>query len=117
MAACYAASDVFVFPTTGEGFSNALNEAMFAGLPVVTSWLRGTTDMAIHDGVNGCLVEPGDQAGFVSRVGRLVRDADLRAQLGARARQDVREAFGFESYCRKLRAFYLEVASAKSPRD
>lgn len=46
--------DVFAFPSTREGCSVALMEAMAAGLPVVASAVRGNTEL-IQDGVNGIL--------------------------------------------------------------
>lgn len=43
-------SDVFLFPTHSEGFSNALLEAMARGLPVITTNVGANTDMLENKG-------------------------------------------------------------------
>jgi UDP-glucose:(heptosyl)LPS alpha-1,3-glucosyltransferase len=52
----YNASDLFVFPTIYEPFSNVCLEAMAAGLPVVTSRINGASEV-ITDHRNGFIVE------------------------------------------------------------
>lgn len=52
----YNASDLFVFPTIYEPFSNVCLEAMTAGLPVVTSRINGASEI-IREGKNGFIVE------------------------------------------------------------
>lgn len=43
-------SDVFLFPTHSEGFSNALLEAMARGLPIITTNVGANTDMLENKG-------------------------------------------------------------------
>jgi glycosyltransferase involved in cell wall biosynthesis len=44
LARMYASADVFVLPTYSEGFPTVLSEAMSAGLPIVTTPIRGSRD-------------------------------------------------------------------------
>lgn len=76
--------DVFYFPSTCEGSAGSVNEAMAAGLPVVTTPNSGST---IRDGIDGCLVDYDDLETTCARLTTLVESADLRAQMGAAARQ------------------------------
>jgi glycosyltransferase involved in cell wall biosynthesis len=55
----YRALDLFVHPSLWEGLPLALLKAMGAGLPVVATRVSGCRE-AVADGVNGCLVAPGD---------------------------------------------------------
>jgi UDP-glucose:(heptosyl)LPS alpha-1,3-glucosyltransferase len=52
----YLGSDVFVFPTRYDPFSNATLEAMACGLPVITTAWNGAAEL-ISNGVNGFVVQ------------------------------------------------------------
>lgn len=68
------AADAFVFPSIQEGLPVALMEAMAAGLPVVASRIRGSTDL-IEDGTGGYLVNRNDVKGF-SRAMKRILESD-----------------------------------------
>ena len=85
-----AACDVFALPSLYEGSSLALLEAMAAGRPVVGSAVPGTDEL-IADGRTGVLVAPGDPSALANALQRLLSDPELRAALGARARERARE--------------------------
>jgi glycosyltransferase involved in cell wall biosynthesis len=82
-----AASHIFAFPSRFEGFPNALAEGLAAGLPAVGHCNVSGVEEMIIEGTTGLLV---DQAAgspaFADALRRLMSSADLRAQLGARAR-------------------------------
>jgi glycosyltransferase involved in cell wall biosynthesis len=82
----YLAADVFVLPSTSEGLSNALLEAMAAGLPAVASDVGGNRDV-IDDTVNGFLVDWADTTASAALVGALLDDAECRQRVGAEARR------------------------------
>ncbi len=79
-------ADIFVLPTYAEGMPIAVIEAMAAGLPCVTTPVGGIPEL-IRDGVEGFLVEPGDINALAARLAQLLRDAELRQAMGARALQ------------------------------
>ena len=111
----YSAADIFVLPTRAEGLANVLIEAAAAGLPVVATNLPGITDAVVADGESGFLI-PMDDVGAIARaVERLISDPSLSATIGASARVRSR-LFGFESYCRSLKDFYLHVMGTKTKR-
>ena len=56
----YTAADVFVLPSTSEGHSVALLEAMASGLPIVASDIEGNME-SVEDGVNGFLFRTGSR--------------------------------------------------------
>jgi glycosyltransferase involved in cell wall biosynthesis len=88
------AFDVYYFPSTCEGSAGSLMEAMATGLPVVTSPNSGT---AARDGVEGFIVPYDDVEAAVERIDQLVRDAELRREMGMRARRRA-ESFSIDWY-------------------
>lgn len=91
----YALFDVAVLPTSREGLSQALLEAMVLGLPVIASRVTGNTEV-VTDGVDGLLVLPHSPAAFARALAALLADPPLGAALGAAARRTVRERFSME---------------------
>lgn len=91
-----AASSVFVqhsvTASTGdkEGWPVAIAEAAGTGLPVVSTRHAGIVDQ-IEDGVNGYLVDEGDCEKMADRMVTLAEDAELRARMGASARERMLE--------------------------
>jgi glycosyltransferase involved in cell wall biosynthesis len=114
LAQYYSAADIFVFPTRAEGLANVLIEAAAAGLPAVVTNLQGITDTVVVDGETGFLFPAEDIDALTLAVEQLVSDPTLRTRMAQAARAQSKR-FGFEDYCRHLKAFYLEVA-ATTPR-
>jgi glycosyltransferase involved in cell wall biosynthesis len=75
------AMDVFVLTSVIEGNSNAILEAMAAGLPVVSTRVGGTPMLVGPDGAR-FLVEPGDRDGLYARLLEMIEDAKLRRRIG-----------------------------------
>ena len=85
-------SDVVIQKSTREGFGLVITEAMWKGTPVVASNVGGIPTQMI-DGVTGYLLEPMDYDGFAEKIVQLLQDKELATQLGAQAREHVRENF------------------------
>ena len=104
--------DVFVLPSRQDPFPLTVLEAMAAGVPVVGTRVDGIAEQLA--GNAGLLVDPEDPAGLASAIERLVRDADLRAELGAAGRRRVLENFTVEHQAAGLTRAY-EQALARRP--
>ena len=87
-----AAYDIGVLNSVREGFPNAVLEYMAAGIPVVSTRVGGIPEILTH-GRNGLLIAPGDAAGLDDSLRLLLDGPQLRAELGSRAQQTVREGF------------------------
>ena len=76
-----AAADIFCQPNSGpEPFGIAFVEALYAGLPIVTSNFGGGAEVV--DGTCGLLTPPGDSTAVAEALARLIRDPNRRAALG-----------------------------------
>lgn len=73
------ASDGFVMSSRAEGFSNALIEALEAGLPCVATHVGIASDV-IRPGVNGFLIDRTDEASLAEVLTELTADDTVRAE-------------------------------------
>jgi glycosyltransferase involved in cell wall biosynthesis len=76
-----AGLDVFVLPSTWEGFGVSAVEASAMKLPVVASNVHGIPD-AVRDSVTGMLVPPADATALANAIETLFNDEALRRRLG-----------------------------------
>lgn len=81
-----AAADICVSASRSEGLPFAVMEAMHMALPCVLTRVKGHEDLLDGSGA-GYLVPFGDAAAFAGAVQTLGRDAALRAQMGAAAKE------------------------------
>jgi glycosyltransferase involved in cell wall biosynthesis len=84
IAAAMRDADIFVLPSLFEGTPLTLIEAMWSGLPVVTTATAGMKDV-VCDGRTGLLAAPGDPAALAAALDRMINDGDLRRRLGTGA--------------------------------
>jgi glycosyltransferase involved in cell wall biosynthesis len=104
-AAALAAADIFVLPSLFEGTPLTLIEAMWSGLPVVTTATAGMKDVVRHD-ENGLLVQPGSVESLAGGIDRLVRDGDLRRRLGVAAHRTAVERYTWQQTAAAFEAAY-----------
>lgn len=88
--ALLAASDVFLFPTLGDPYGLVVDEAMAAGLPVISTTAAGEIRDRVRDGETGYLVAPGDPRAMAQRMVRLGRAPRLVSRMGANAARAMR---------------------------
>jgi len=81
----YAAGDVFVFPSLGDTYGLVVDEAMAAGLPIISTTAVGEIRERVVDGVNGYLVPSNDPGELAEAMRRLASDPALRSRMGARS--------------------------------
>ncbi|HZZ86328.1 MAG TPA: glycosyltransferase family 4 protein [Anaeromyxobacteraceae bacterium] len=93
----YGAADLLVMPSLLEVWGLVVNEAMAVGLPVVVSCTAGAAPDLVEGKGTGFTVDPNDVGALASAIDRLVRDPELRADMGRRA-QELIEGCGTDRY-------------------
>jgi glycosyltransferase involved in cell wall biosynthesis len=106
----YLEADVLALVSTYEPFGVTVREAAAAGLPLICSVRAGAAGDVAVEGENALLVDPTDSAAIAAALGRLVRDADLRARLAAGSRA-VTERHPLEADAEAFERAVLRAAS------
>lgn len=102
----FAAADAFCMPSSREGLSLALLEAMAAGLAPVVSDGPGNPEAA---GETGIVFPFGDSAALASALAGLAGDPGRAHALGAAARGRAAAEFSAERMVRQTREAYLSA--------
>jgi glycosyltransferase involved in cell wall biosynthesis len=106
-----ALADVFVLPSRHEGMSNAVLEAMAAGVPVVVANdARGGNRELVEDGVQGFVVPLEDCGALARAIARLLDEPALARAMGHRGRRTVQARYAMEHVADRYCALYEELA-------
>ena len=103
----YSACDLFCLPTSYEGTSQAIFEAMTQGKPVVAT-KTGGIPYQIEDGKSGYLVEHGDVRSLAEAMASAIRDSSKAKELGERGRSKVAD-FQYPALAEGLHSVYEEI--------
>ncbi len=88
-----AGLDIFIQPSSNEGLSLSLLEALAAEKPVIATNVGGTSEVII-DNVTGLLIPTQSVTALKSSILRLLDDEDLRTNLANAGRKLIIEEFG-----------------------
>ena len=88
LAAYYASSDLFIFPSQTETFGNVTLEALASGIPVLAFDCAAARDW-VQTGVNGWLIAENNPEGFAAQAVTVFKSKDLLDQITQSTRQQV----------------------------
>lgn len=100
--------DLFVLPSLSEGSSNALLEAMAAGIPVVATNVGGNPEI-VQDGRTGVLVPARDPVALSQAIIRVLECPELARQLGRAGYERAAKHFSIESAVRCTEDLYTSL--------
>ncbi len=100
------AIDILAHLSLREGLPRTAVQAFAAGKPVVALDLDGTPEVVI-DGETGFLLAPEDRRGVADRLLRLLRNPQLREDMGRRGRELVRQRFDWQTMVDRLEELYI----------
>jgi glycosyltransferase involved in cell wall biosynthesis len=100
--------DVFVLPSTSEGFPLVALEAMAAARPIVMTRSGGPEEI-IEDGRTGFLVPAADSSALAEKICELLHDPNRAKELARMARAKFATTFAIERMIREYEELYERV--------
>lgn len=107
----YAAADAAVSASRSEGLPFNIMEAMYAGLPVVASGVKGHLDL-IEDGTTGLLYPYGNANVCAAQILRLLGSETLMQTMADQARENVKQ-YGIDRVLPAVLAQYATLLPDK----
>ena len=107
---CFAAADVFLFPTVYDSFGMVITEAMASGLPVIVSAAAGASEL-VTSGVDGFVNERSWDVPLIAKqLAELRDDRGLRERVGAQARRRIEPMTWQRTADETLQSYKLALA-------
>ena len=100
-------SDIFILPSFAEGIPVSLMEAMAIGVPVITTYVGGISELVV-DQETGLLCYPSDSDGLADAIKTYLNDQELLQQIVTKARQHVETEFDVDRQIDKLAALFQQ---------
>jgi D-inositol-3-phosphate glycosyltransferase len=113
LAYYYSAAELVVMPSHYESFGMVALEAMACGTPVVASKVGGLA-FNVQDGHTGFLVPDRNAEALGAKIRLLLKDRDLRRQLGQNAIRWARR-YGWPVVANQITSLYDQVQPAVAP--
>ena len=100
-------SDIFFHQSFQEGLTMSIMEALYFGLPVVTSNVRGNVDL-VDNGRGGIITKCKDIKGQMSALEKLILNKDLRERMSEYNKEKVK-AYLLDNVRIELKNIYHEI--------
>jgi glycosyltransferase involved in cell wall biosynthesis len=104
-------SDAFVLSSRYEGLPMAMLEGMALGLPTVAFDCRSGPRELTRGGQDGLLVPPDDRQAMIDALRRVLSDESLRAELGRKAADSVRQRYSAQAILRIWDGIFAQLGS------
>ena len=100
-------ASIYVLPSLKEGMPFALLEAMSCGKAVIGSDIPGINDIITHE-KNGILVPPRNSTALADAILMMLKNEELRKQLGKCARRLMVENYSWKKIGEKIERVYYD---------
>lgn len=104
-------SDIFVLSPLHEGYGIVYQEAMYFGLPIVTTNVGGQTDF-LQDGRNALLTGTGDVDAMAKSIQKMASDGVFRKRLGENNRRDIQEQM-IDAVAARYEELFMDILQEK----
>jgi glycosyltransferase involved in cell wall biosynthesis len=102
---------ILVLTSRWEGLPRVCPQAMAVGIPIVATSVDGVPE-AVHDGVNGFLVQPGDIQAMVAKILSLLNNPEMVEKMGIQGQKYVQE-FDSQRMVAQQEELYQRMLNAK----
>lgn len=107
----YRSGDLFVLPALSEGLPTSILEAMYFGLPVVSTDIPGVRDHFIDFAL---LVPPKDEYALADAIHTLLSDANLAKSFSQKGKVLVTSRYTWDRVTKEYETLYSKVYKFKS---
>lgn len=101
-------SDILIHPTLNDAFPLDILEAMQFQLPVISTF-EGAIPEIVDDGKTGFLVEKGDVKDLSRKIELLIKDKELRKQMGQNGRKKFLERYTLDMFEKNMKKVFDEI--------
>jgi len=116
VAALVRATDLVVLPSSAEGMSNSMLEAMACGVPVIATDVGGNREVLDGSGKAGWLVPTDTPEALAEAIMAAMGSAELRREVGAAARAVVLERYDIDRVASQHLSLYADLFSRSASR-
>lgn len=104
----YQEASVFILPSLNEGMSNAMLEALSAGLPIIATDTGGTKEL-VKDGENGFIIKMKDSQDIADKIEILIKNKNLLRDMGEKSRKKA-ESMSWENVANQYYFLYKKIS-------
>ncbi len=104
----YNQSDIFLFPSHGEGLAGVLMEALLYEIPIIASDIPGNREL-INNMHNGLLCRKEDDICYVKSIKKLLENDVLIKKITKNGLEILSEKFMWEKNIKKFKLLYQKV--------
>jgi glycosyltransferase involved in cell wall biosynthesis len=112
MKAVYNACDATALLSRREGTPNVVLESMACGVPVIATDIADNA-LIILDGKTGFVVPPENDEAAAAGAKKILRDANVRREMGEAARKHMSEQFSLRVAASRLESIYTRCLRNK----
>ena len=104
----YKCCDIFLLPTQYEIFGMVLLEAMYFGVPTITTWNGGSSTL-IENEQNGFICSIQNQMEWINTIEKLLNNESIRLNVSKNSQEKIKENYTWDSLSEVFISEYKKI--------